>query len=114
MRSESGCGMQGASGMCPCPLEGMASVILGKKWALSVIVTIGNFGSIRFNQLGKRLHNLSPKTLTYRLKELEHHGLIKRTVFAAVPARVDYTLTQRGKALYASVKPLMLWATQKQ
>jgi len=105
--------MTGPKGMCPCPLEGIAEVLLGKKWAISVIVTIGNFGTIRFNQLAKRLHNISPKTLTERLKELEHHGLVNKSIFAEVPVKVEYSLTKRGKELRDSVKPLMKWATAK-
>ena len=112
MRVVSGCGMIGPKGMCPCPLEGMSNLLLGKKWTISVIVTIGNFSNIRFNQLAKRLHNISPKTLTERLKELEQHGLVKKHIFAEVPARVEYSLTKRGEGLRDSVKPLMLWAAR--
>lgn len=101
--------MKGVKGYCPRPLECAAS-FLSKKWTLSVLVTIGNFSTLRFNHILDRVKGISPKVLSNRLAELERQKLVKRTVFLEKPPRVEYTLTPHGKRLYASVIPLMRWA----
>ena len=108
MRVDS-CNMQG-NGLCPCPLEGINEVLIGKKWTISIIATIGNFNTIRFNDLSHRLKNISPKTLADRLKELRKHGIIKKEIYAEVPLRVEYSLTSKGKKLRDALIPMMEWA----
>lgn len=96
---------------CPCPLEDAAEVI-SKRWTLSILVTIGNFTSVRFNYLFKKL-KLNPKTLSERLKCLEKMKLINRKAYAETPPRVEYTLTKEGIALRKAVIPLMRWAEKR-
>lgn len=103
-----GCKMKG-KGYCPRPLECAAS-FLSKKRALSILVTIGNFKTLRFNHVLDRIEGVSPKMLSARLAELEERKLLKRNVFAEKPPRVEYGLTDRGKTLYKAIIPLIEWS----
>jgi DNA-binding HxlR family transcriptional regulator len=98
--------------ICLCPLEGIVSVI-SKKWALQIIAEIGNHKKLRFNKIMESLGKISPKSLTDRLKELETTGLIKREVFAEIPPRVEYSLTQDGLELRRLIIPIMKWASSR-
>ncbi len=99
--------------ICLCPTEGIIDVI-SKKWALQIIGTIGNHKKLRFNKIMENLGNISPKTLSDRLKELEKAGLIRREVFAEIPPRVEYSLTRDGIELRNSILPLMEWASKRE
>jgi DNA-binding HxlR family transcriptional regulator len=103
---------KGDNEICFCPLEGIINVI-SKKWALIIIGTIGNHEKIRFNALMKAITGISPKTLSDRLKEQKESGLVKREVFAEVPPRVEYSLTQDGIEVRDAMLPLMEWAYKK-
>jgi DNA-binding HxlR family transcriptional regulator len=63
----------------------------------TVVGTMG--GSCRFGDLRRSLHGISPKTLTDRLRHLEHVGLVTRTQYAEIPPRVEYELTETGRSL---------------
>ncbi len=95
-----------------CPLGNIMEVI-SKKWALLVINTIGNSQKIRYSEIRKTLGAINSKTLTDRLKELEEAGLIKREAHAEIPPRVEYSLTEDGKALREAIMPLMRWIYSK-
>jgi len=96
-------------GYCPRPLE-CAADFLSKKWTLSILITIGNFGSLRFNHLLDRVEGISAKMLTERLTELKKKNLLNRTIHQEKPPRVEYALTKQGNTLYESIVPLMNWA----
>jgi DNA-binding HxlR family transcriptional regulator len=98
--------------VCFCPLEGVIDVI-SKKWALLIINAIGNYGRLRFNNLMHELGNISPKTLSDTLKELQTEGLIKRETFAEIPPRVEYSLTRDGVELRKAIIPLLKWAATR-
>ncbi len=105
------CRMVG-KGYCPCPLEDAAEV-LSKKWTLSVLVTIGNFDKLRFNDLLSRIGKITPKTLSDRLKELGALAMIRRQAYSEIPPRVEYSLTRKGAKLRQAVIPLMRWAAKQ-
>jgi len=111
--SEVRCRKRGDKKICLCPVEGIINVI-SKKWALLIIGTIGNNERIRFNRIMEELGEISSKTLADRLKELEKAGLIKREVFAEIPPRVEYSLTQDGIEVRDSMIPLIEWASKKE
>jgi DNA-binding HxlR family transcriptional regulator len=96
-----------------CPLEGIMKV-LSKKWSLMVIETIGNKDKVRFSELMTYLTGIPPKSLTNRLKEQEKAGLIRRTAFAEIPPKVEYSLTQDGIRVREALGPLFEWASEKQ
>lgn len=106
------CKMKSETGYCPRPLE-IASEFLSKKWTMSIIITIGNFGKLRFNELLTRLEGATAKILTDRLKELQKEKIIQRKHYNEMPPRVEYSLTQKGKKLRESLLPLIKWAENK-
>lgn len=97
---------------CLCPLRGVIDVI-GKKWSLLVINSIGNHGRLRFNKLMDELQGISPKTLSETLKELQKEKLVLRESFAEIPPRVVYSLTKDGADLRRAVVPLLRWAAER-
>ena len=87
--------------------------LISKKWALLVINTIGNYDILRYNEIMKHLNGINPKTLSDRLKELEGAGLISKEVFAEIPPRSEYTLTEDGRDLRKAILPLMDWVNNR-
>lgn len=98
--------------ICLCPVRDIINVI-SKKWAIFIINTIGFHKKLRFNKIMDNLMNINPKTLADRLKELENEGIIKREIFAEIPPRVEYSLTQDGIELREALKNLVEWAVKK-
>ncbi|PIX32146.1 transcriptional regulator, partial [Candidatus Bathyarchaeota archaeon CG_4_8_14_3_um_filter_42_8] len=98
--------------VCFCPLEGVIDVI-SKKWALLIINAIGNYGRLRFNSLMQELSNISPKSLSDTLKELQAEDLIRRESFSEIPPRVEYSLTRDGDELRKAIIPLLKWAATR-
>ena len=82
---------------------------IGDKWASLVIQVLAE-GPVRFSELRKMVHVVTPKVLTQTLRSLERYGLITRKVYAQVPPRVDYTLTGLGESLLAPLNQLREWA----
>ncbi len=95
--------------MCVCCTSGIIDLI-GKKWTLCILVTLGNTSALRFNALLDALPGISPRTLSDTLKALLHEGIVARTVFPEAPPRVEYALTDSGMRLRQAVVPLMEWA----
>ncbi|SFD33690.1 DNA-binding transcriptional regulator, HxlR family [Bacillus sp. 491mf] len=81
-----------------CPIAKTLDVI-GTKWTFLIIRDLLIEGTMRFSDLQKSIDGISPKTLSLRLKELEAHGIVERTVYPEVPPRVEYTLTEKGERL---------------
>ncbi|MRN54055.1 winged helix-turn-helix transcriptional regulator [Paenibacillus monticola] len=84
----------------PCPIAKTLDVI-GTKWTFLIIRDLLMDGTKRFSDLLRSLEGISPKTLALRLRELESHGILERTVYPEVPPRVEYTLTEKGLRLEA-------------
>jgi DNA-binding HxlR family transcriptional regulator len=82
---------------------------VGDKWTVLVVSTLGE-GPRRFNELRRALGSISQRMLTLTLRGLERDGLVTRTVFPAVPPRVEYELTRLGRSLLEPVSELGLWA----
>lgn len=81
------------------------------KWNLLILRQFNNdFSKKRFNQLLEELKPISTRTLSKRLKELEKAGLVGREKFNEIPPRVDYYLTDSGKEIINTFKPLTKWA----
>jgi len=82
---------------------------LGDKWTVLVVALLED-GPLRFTQLRDGIGGVAPKVLTETLRSLERDGLVTRTVFAQVPPRVDYELTEAGRSLAEPLDLLRDWA----
>jgi DNA-binding HxlR family transcriptional regulator len=82
---------------------------LGDKWTVLVVALLDD-GPLRFTQLRDGIGGVAPKVLTETLRSLERDGLVTRTVFAQVPPRVDYELTEVGRSLIEPLDLLRDWA----
>ena len=82
---------------------------VGDKWTV-LIMGILEHRTIRFGSLRREIEGISQKMLTQTLRNLERDGLIKREIFAEVPVRVEYSLTELGKSLIPVLKPLIQWS----
>ena len=80
-----------------CPIARTAAIISGK-WTLLIIRDLGK-QTQRFCQIERSLEGISPKTLSDRLHALESEGIVHRQTFGEVPPRVEYSLTEKGRAL---------------
>lgn len=83
-----------------CPVYKTAMILDGK-WTILIFRDLLANKVVRFNELRRSLGSISPKTLTERLTALEDQGLVNRKVYAEVPPRVEYSLTEKGKGLSA-------------
>lgn len=82
---------------------------VGDKWSMLVIGTLQQ-GPMRFSELQQSVRGISQRMLTLNLRHLERDGLITRAVYAEVPPRVEYTLTELGETLISPVLTLAKWA----
>ncbi len=90
-----------------CPVRRSLDVV-GSKWTLLIIRDLLTQPR-RFGELLITLGEVSPKVLTERLRALEADGILTRTVFPEVPLRVEYALTDRGRALHPVIDALAVW-----
>ncbi|WP_081157999.1 winged helix-turn-helix transcriptional regulator [Ensifer aridi] len=91
-----------------CPVESALSFIDGK-WKGVILYHLMTEGTLRFNELRRRVPSVTQRMLTKQLRELEEAGLLSRTVFPVVPPRVDYALTSRGESLRPVIMALKAW-----
>ncbi len=93
-----------------CPIRNVLSRV-GDKWSLLVLHTLEqNAEPVRFNALQRALPDISQKVLTTTLRTLEEDGFVVRTVYAEVPPRVDYQLTERAQSFMQACAPMLQWA----
>lgn len=103
--------MPSASGIAHgshCPAERTLDFLSGK-WRPMVIYWLAG-GPLRFNELQRRLGAVTHRTLSKTLKEMEADGLVKRTDYGEIPPRVDYALTDKGRALQPVLEAMEEWA----
>ncbi|KUO10755.1 winged helix-turn-helix transcriptional regulator [Streptomyces sp. DSM 15324] len=81
---------------------------VANKWALLIIEALGD-RTLRFSGLRDEVEGVSHKMLTQNLRMLERNGLVVRTVHPTVPPRVEYTLTEAGQGLRATVDGMCAW-----
>src|SRR5450432_1920540 len=84
---------------------------VGDKWSVLVIALLGEQGQ-RFSELRRSIDGISQRMLTLTLRQLEHDGLVSRTVHATVPPRVDYSLTPLGESVLEPISGLIDWARE--
>ncbi len=81
---------------------------VGDKWSVLVVSYLGG-GPLRFNELRRRIGNVSQKMLTHTLRNLERDGFVQRTVTPSRPPAVEYALTDLGRCLLVPVRGLAEW-----
>jgi DNA-binding HxlR family transcriptional regulator len=92
-----------------CPRFHRAIELVGRRWTGAIIrILLG--GPRRFNEIAAHVPGLSDRLLAERLRELECEGVLRRTVDAGTPVRVDYELTEAGTELQATIQALGAWA----
>lgn len=94
-----------------CPIRNVVARF-GDKWSLLVLLVINEAGIVRFNELGRMIPDISTRVLSTTLKTLDADGLIDRKVYAQVPPKVEYTLTDTGRSLIPLIMQLTEWAQQ--
>ncbi len=90
-----------------CPVETTLTLI-GDKWKVLILRDLLS-GTKRFGELKKSIGNVSQKVLTAQLRAMEDSGLLTRTVYAEVPPRVEYTLTELGQSLQPILDAMWNW-----
>lgn len=94
-----------------CPIRNVLARICDK-WAILVVFTLDRAGvpAMRFGEIQKALPDISRRMLTITLRTLEEDGLVRREMFAEIPPRVEYSLTERARSLLPHVNALIEWA----
>jgi DNA-binding HxlR family transcriptional regulator len=94
-----------------CPHFHHAVELIGRRWT-GAIVRAMLAGAGRFSDIAETVPGLSDRLLSERLKELEAEGLLVRTVYSETPVRIEYHLTEKGRALAPAIEALSAWAEQ--
>lgn len=92
----------------PCPIRDVLDRI-GDQWSLLILESLAP-GAMRFNELGREIGDISRQMLSRTLKRLETDGFVQRTLYAEVPPRVEYTLTELGQSFLVPMRELVKWA----
>jgi DNA-binding HxlR family transcriptional regulator len=82
---------------------------LGDKWTMLIVIALSS-GVHRFSELRDRIGEVTPKVLTQSLRALERDGIVERTVYAVVPPKVEYQLTDLGQSLLEPIAAVKAWA----
>lgn len=94
-----------------CPRFEHAAGILGKRWTGLLLHSLMD-GPRRFCELTAQVEGLSDRVLSDRLRELETEGVVQRVVYPQIPVRVEYQLTEKGRALQPVVEAIHAWAEE--
>ena len=90
-----------------CPVTACAEILSGK-WTILLIRDLAD-GRSRFSELERSLEGISPRTLSLRLRALEEQGIVERRTFPEVPPRVEYSLTEKGRALVPIIDDMRIY-----
>ena len=93
-----------------CPVE-TTLMLIGDKWKVLILRDLMP-GTKRFGELKISIGNVSQKVLTAQLRDMENNGLLTRTVYAEVPPRVEYSLTDLGKSLKPILDAMQNWGEE--
>ncbi len=102
-------GMQNSE-QCPnCQRINDVLARVGDRWSVLVIISLSEYGTLRFNALKRNL-GISQRMLSLTLKKLERDGLVHRDYHQTIPPKVEYSLTQMGESFREPVAALGVWA----
>ncbi|MGC8489156.1 MAG: winged helix-turn-helix transcriptional regulator [Clostridia bacterium] len=94
-----------------CPRFEAAMKMLGKRWT-GLVIRVLLDGPARFSEMAGRIPEMSDRMLAERLRELEAEGIVHRDVFPETPVRIEYRLTEKGRALAPVMDQVHAWADQ--
>src|SRR5215208_3298851 len=92
-----------------CSAYHQAIELIGKRWTGAIVFVLLD-GPLRFSEVKVLVPEISDRLLSERMKELEAEGIVQRRVMDAMPVRVEYGLTEKGRALEPAVRSLKVWA----
>ena len=92
-----------------CELYHRAVELIGKRWTGAILIVLMD-GPLRFSAVKQLVPDLSDRLLSERLRELEAERIVERRVSGEIPVRVEYALTDKGRALEPAVRALKAWA----
>lgn len=102
--------MQAEKSLPACPVE-TTVMLIGDKWKVLILRDLMP-GTKRFGELKKSIGNVSQKVLTAQLRDMEAKGLLNRKVYAEVPLRVEYSLTESGRSLKPILDAMRNWVEE--
>ena len=94
-----------------CPRYHRAVELIGRRWSGAVISAM-LAGNTRYHEIRDSVPDISDRMLAERLRELEAEGVIVRHVFPTTPVRIEYELTEKGRALEATIAAITAWASE--
>lgn len=92
----------------PCPIRDILDRI-GDQWSLLVLKSLDG-RTMRFNELSREIDDISKQMLSKTLRRLEQDGFVRRTLYAQVPPKVEYDLTELGRSFLVPMNGLIAWA----
>lgn len=95
-----------------CGIDAAMDVVSGK-WKSLILWELHHYGTRRFAELRRGLPGVSEKMLSQHLREMEEDGLVHREVYAEVPPKVEYSLTEHGVSLNAALAALGEWGAER-
>ncbi|WP_168123175.1 helix-turn-helix domain-containing protein [Paenibacillus sp. HB172176] len=94
-----------------CPVEYTLKII-GGSWKSILLYRLMS-GTMRFNELRRSCPNITQRMLTLQLRDLEEHGLVHRKVYAEVPPKVEYSLTDKGRSVLPIIRMMKEWGEEQ-
>ncbi len=86
--------------------------LINGKYKMTILYVLAEFGVVRFNEMKKYIDEISYKTLSSALKELEADKLVHREEYPQIPPKVEYSLTERGKSLIPILETMCDWGEE--
>jgi DNA-binding HxlR family transcriptional regulator len=86
---------------------------VGDKWTILLLMVLGD-RRMRFTELHRTINGISQRMLTVTLRNLEHDGILIRTIYSTIPPRVEYELSDRGRSLKLALAPIGRWVMENQ
>ncbi|MBP5203491.1 MAG: helix-turn-helix transcriptional regulator, partial [Candidatus Methanomethylophilaceae archaeon] len=83
--------------------------LISGKYKMTILYTLMEFGTVRFNEMKRYISTVSDKTLSNSLRELERDGLVHREFYQQIPPRVEYSLTETGRSLIPLLDGMCEW-----
>lgn len=99
------------AGIHSCPVRNVISRFSGK-WSMLVLCVLAENDTTRFNEISRAIPDISSKVLADTLRNLQSDGLISRKLYAEIPLKVEYSLTEMGKSLMPHIFNLVEWALE--